>query len=129
MFEDYTNLVFDQKAGTDLSESQPTKGNIAGGLTTIEDIRNSRLLYMPDLARRGDPLVSPVRADLRGLPPVFLSVASHDPLYDENIAMASKLGDCDLSITRAFAASCARLTGAGRVIAASRAPSTPRGWG
>ena len=37
MFDDYTKLVFDQKAGTDLSESQPTKGNIAGGLTTIEE--------------------------------------------------------------------------------------------
>src|SRR3954447_23688069 len=37
MFDDYQNLVFNQKAGTDLSESQPTKGNIAGGLTTIEE--------------------------------------------------------------------------------------------
>jgi (2R)-sulfolactate sulfo-lyase subunit beta len=37
MFEDYQKLVFDQKAGTDLSESQPTKGNIIGGLTTIEE--------------------------------------------------------------------------------------------
>jgi len=36
MFEDYTKLVFDQKTN-DLSESQPTKGNIAGGLTTIEE--------------------------------------------------------------------------------------------
>lgn len=35
-FEDYTKLVFDQKTN-DLSESQPTKGNIAGGLTTIEE--------------------------------------------------------------------------------------------
>jgi (2R)-sulfolactate sulfo-lyase subunit beta len=35
-FEDYTKLVFDQKTD-DLSESQPTKGNIAGGLTTIEE--------------------------------------------------------------------------------------------
>ena len=37
MFDDYQKLVFDQKSGTDLSESQPTKGNIAGGLTTIEE--------------------------------------------------------------------------------------------
>src|SRR6476659_3674953 len=37
MFEDYQKLVFEQKAGTDLSESQPTKGNIIGGLTTIEE--------------------------------------------------------------------------------------------
>jgi (2R)-sulfolactate sulfo-lyase subunit beta len=36
VFEDYTKLVFDQKT-SDLSESQPTKGNIAGGLTTIEE--------------------------------------------------------------------------------------------
>jgi (2R)-sulfolactate sulfo-lyase subunit beta len=36
MFEDYTKLVFDEKTN-DLSESQPTKGNIAGGLTTIEE--------------------------------------------------------------------------------------------
>ncbi len=35
-FEDYTRLVFSQKKD-DLSESQPTKGNIAGGLTTIEE--------------------------------------------------------------------------------------------
>lgn len=35
-FEDYTKLVFDQKVD-DLAESQPTKGNIAGGLTTIEE--------------------------------------------------------------------------------------------
>jgi len=36
MFDDYTRLVFEQKTD-DLSESQPTKGNIAGGLTTIEE--------------------------------------------------------------------------------------------
>jgi (2R)-sulfolactate sulfo-lyase subunit beta len=35
-FNDYTKLVFDQKTN-DLSESQPTRGNIAGGLTTIEE--------------------------------------------------------------------------------------------
>jgi (2R)-sulfolactate sulfo-lyase subunit beta len=35
-FDDYTKLVFDRKTD-DLSESQPTKGNIAGGLTTIEE--------------------------------------------------------------------------------------------
>jgi (2R)-sulfolactate sulfo-lyase subunit beta len=37
MFDDYQKLVFDQKAGSDLSDSQPTKGNIIGGLSTIEE--------------------------------------------------------------------------------------------
>ena len=36
VFEDYQKLVFAEKKD-DLSESQPTKGNIAGGLTTIEE--------------------------------------------------------------------------------------------
>lgn len=36
VFEDYTRLVFAERTN-DLSESQPTKGNIAGGLTTIEE--------------------------------------------------------------------------------------------
>jgi (2R)-sulfolactate sulfo-lyase subunit beta len=35
-FDDYANLVMTQKKD-DLSESQPTKGNIAGGLSTIEE--------------------------------------------------------------------------------------------
>jgi (2R)-sulfolactate sulfo-lyase subunit beta len=35
-FDDYANLIMTQKKD-DLSESQPTKGNIAGGLSTIEE--------------------------------------------------------------------------------------------
>lgn len=35
MFEDYTNLI--QGQGVDLLGSQPTEGNIRGGLTTIEE--------------------------------------------------------------------------------------------
>jgi len=35
-FNDYTKMILDQKKN-DMSESQPTKGNIAGGLTTIEE--------------------------------------------------------------------------------------------
>src|SRR5215475_8650644 len=35
-FDDYTQMVLREKRD-DLSESQPTKGNIAGGLTTIEE--------------------------------------------------------------------------------------------
>jgi (2R)-sulfolactate sulfo-lyase subunit beta len=36
IFDDYQKLVFAQKVD-DLADSQPTKGNIAGGLTTIEE--------------------------------------------------------------------------------------------
>jgi (2R)-sulfolactate sulfo-lyase subunit beta len=36
MFNDYQNMIMKEKTD-DLSESQPTKGNIRGGLTTIEE--------------------------------------------------------------------------------------------
>jgi (2R)-sulfolactate sulfo-lyase subunit beta len=36
VWKDYTQLILDEK-NSDLSESQPTKGNIRGGLTTIEE--------------------------------------------------------------------------------------------
>ena len=36
IFKDYTDMIFKEKT-SDLSESQPTKGNIRGGLTTIEE--------------------------------------------------------------------------------------------
>jgi len=36
MFNDYQDMI-KRHATTDLSDSQPTKGNIAGGLTTIEE--------------------------------------------------------------------------------------------
>jgi acetyl esterase len=47
--------------------------------------------YCPDPAVRSSPLVSPLRADLRGLPPVFMVIADHDILYDENLLMAEAL--------------------------------------
>jgi len=36
MFQDYQDMIMKEKT-SDLSESQPTKGNIRGGLTTIEE--------------------------------------------------------------------------------------------
>ena len=47
--------------------------------------------YCPDLARRAEPLASPLRADLAGLPPCRLVVAERDVLRDENLAFAAAL--------------------------------------
>jgi acetyl esterase len=48
--------------------------------------------YVPNAAERGDPLASPLHADLTGLPPVMMTIAQYDILYDENIAVADWLG-------------------------------------
>lgn len=49
--------------------------------------------YVRNEADLRDPLVSPIRADLAGLPPAFLAVAQCDILVDENIEMGRKLAE------------------------------------
>jgi len=41
------------------------------------------------------PLVSPLHADLHGLPPLFVTGADLDPLFDDSTALAKKLADTD----------------------------------
>ncbi len=55
--------------------------------------------YVPDRALRDDPLAAPSRADLSGLPPVFLGVAQYDVLFDENLAIAARLGAAGVDLT------------------------------
>ncbi len=38
------------------------------------------------MAERADPLVSPIHADLRGLPPLLLQVGQEDLFRDEGLA-------------------------------------------
>lgn len=45
--------------------------------------------------RRRDPLVSPLHADLSGLPPVLVQVGSAETLLDDAVRIAGRLGACD----------------------------------
>ncbi len=54
--------------------------------------------YCPRPADRLNPLASPLRADLRGLPPVLLHVAELDVLASENRAMARRLQDAGVTL-------------------------------
>ncbi|HUZ22697.1 MAG TPA: alpha/beta hydrolase [Streptosporangiaceae bacterium] len=47
--------------------------------------------WVPDPRRRADPAVSPVHADLTGLPPAIVATAGHDPLRDEGDHLAGLL--------------------------------------
>jgi acetyl esterase len=55
--------------------------------------------YCPDGDSRFDPLASPLRADLTGLPPVRLVCAGRDVLRDENLALAARLAEAGNAMT------------------------------
>lgn len=54
--------------------------------------------YVPDVDRRREPLVSPLWADLRGLPPLYVSAAELDPLRDDSERLARRLVEAGVDI-------------------------------
>jgi acetyl esterase len=75
-----------------------------GYFLTREKMRFYWDCYCPRAADRLNPLASPLRADLRGLPPVLLHIAELDVLAAENRAMAAKLRAAGVALeTREFA--------------------------
>lgn len=66
--------------------------------------------YVPNPEQREEPLVSPLKADLRGLPPLYLSAAELDPLRDDSERMAARLAlagvDFDYRLWRGVCHAC-----------------------
>ena len=54
--------------------------------------------YAPDADRR-QPLISPLWADLRGLPPVLVQVGSAETLLSDATRLAAALGEADTEVT------------------------------
>lgn len=63
------------------------------------DLEHCFDLYVPDPANRLAVEVSPVRADLTGMPPALIVVTGHDPLHDEGVAHAVRLRDSGVPVT------------------------------
>lgn len=49
--------------------------------------------------RAADPLVSPIFADLRGLPPLLIQVGSHEVLLDDAVRLAARAAADDVAVT------------------------------
>ena len=54
--------------------------------------------YLPSAMDRKDPRVSPLYADLRGMPPMLLQVGSAETLLDDAVRFAGAAGAADVPI-------------------------------
>lgn len=75
IFDAYQNEVIEPHKTSDLSESQPTKGNIAGGLTTIEEKALGNLQKIGKSSRYVDAL-GPAESPARGAGLYFMDTSS-----------------------------------------------------
>ena len=58
-----------------------------------------RVLDYVDVADPGDPLISPIFADLRGLPPFLIQVGSHEVLLSDALRLAARAATDDVEVT------------------------------
>jgi acetyl esterase/lipase len=55
--------------------------------------------YAPQVMDRRDPRLSPLYADLKGLPPTLIQVGSAETLLDDAVRFAAAAGEADVSVT------------------------------
>ena len=70
--------------------------NLTRRSTTNSDLSREQMewfadMYVPDHSLRTDPEVSPLYADLRGLPPLLLTVGTADLLLEESLCLYARL--------------------------------------
>lgn len=84
---------------TDLTLSRPSTREKADGWgLTTDAVAWGAEQWVPDPAMRSDPRVSPLFADLTGLPPSVVVTAEHDPLRDEGEEFAVRLREAGVPV-------------------------------
>jgi acetyl esterase len=73
--------------------------NAEGYMLTRESMEWFWNHYLESPAQAEDPCASPLRGDLRGLPPALIQTAEFDPLRDEGAAYAEKLREAGVPVT------------------------------
>ncbi|TXT64947.1 MAG: Esterase MY09-1 [Promethearchaeota archaeon] len=81
---------------TGSGESYTTKADIDPFLTP--DLGELVLNNYLKNADPENPLVSPLYADLEGLPPIYIQVGTSEILFDDSIRIAEKLEDADVEV-------------------------------
>jgi acetyl esterase/lipase len=84
---------------TDLTGGSPSLVSRAhlDGIVTLESVGPLCTAYVGG-AHLDDPLLSPLAADLKGLPPLLIHVGSHEILFDDSLRFARKAGEAGVDV-------------------------------
>ena len=81
-------------------DTKSYKENGSGYFLTTETMKWFWKHYLATPEQGAEPYASPLRGDLKGLPPAIVLTAEYDPLRDEANAYASKLQEAGVAVRR-----------------------------
>ena len=81
-------------------DTQSYKENGSGYFLTTETMKWFWKHYLATPEQGSEPYASPLRAELKGLPPAIVLTAEFDPLRDEANAFASRLQEAGVTVRR-----------------------------
>ncbi len=92
-------LLWIMSPALDATTSGPSYRKFAHGAgRTADEFAYLWSLYVPDEQRRSDPEVSPIFADLKGLPPLFVYPAEFDPAHDDGMSFAARAEQAQIPV-------------------------------
>jgi epsilon-lactone hydrolase len=99
--EDLPGCLWLVSPWTDLAMSGATLKSKSGvdPLIHKEYLEELAAAYAPAGMDRKDPQLSPLYADLKGLPPILIQVGSAETLLDDAVRLAAAAGEADVSVT------------------------------
>lgn len=86
--------VFDRNSSPEARATLGAPGNVL----TADEMDELWQNYLTDEAEANDPLVSPLRADLTGLPRTLLVVPEYDLLTEQSVRLAARLAAAGVAV-------------------------------
>ena len=92
-------ILINYGAFEDCSEEAERKYGGGRFMLSREELQEFWRNYLKSPGDANNPLAQPLKADLRGLPSVFLAIAECDILCEQNISMATRLRHSGVAVT------------------------------